>query len=243
MAGRARQAQGSFTPQPTAPTPNQTFPITFPSPSSALRARNTSQSARSIGIGFRNAPRRSASQSGGTYSSRRGSTHNAPKPAGGDQRAQAFVGREQACGQVAARRELPDHAVLNNGRRVVRQLEADDAVDRGLELPRPLAGVPEAVSEEVDGAALPGAAEHLRDRGLQPAVGVGDRELHADQPALDQTSQEAGPERLGLGLADVDREDLAPPVSCTPCAITSALLTTRPPSRTFSTLASRNRYG
>ena len=33
------------------------------------------------------------------------------------------------------------------------------------------------------------------------------------------------------------------PVSCTPCAITSALLTTRPPSRTFSTLASRNRYG
>src|SRR5215218_6158481 len=33
------------------------------------------------------------------------------------------------------------------------------------------------------------------------------------------------------------------PVSCTPCAITSALLTTRPPSRTFSTLASRKQIG
>jgi hypothetical protein len=33
------------------------------------------------------------------------------------------------------------------------------------------------------------------------------------------------------------------PVSWTPCAITSALLTTRPPSRTFSTLASSHSYG
>ena len=35
-------------------------------------------------------------------------------------------------------------------------------------------------------------------------------ELHADQAALDQAAQEVGPERLGLGLADIDREDLAP---------------------------------
>ena len=33
------------------------------------------------------------------------------------------------------------------------------------------------------------------------------------------------------------------PLSWTPWAITSALVTTRPPSRTFSTFASRNRYG
>ena len=35
-------------------------------------------------------------------------------------------------------------------------------------------------------------------------------ELHAGQAARDQRAQEVGPERLGLGLADVDAEDLAP---------------------------------
>jgi hypothetical protein len=33
------------------------------------------------------------------------------------------------------------------------------------------------------------------------------------------------------------------PVSCTPWAMTTHLCTTRPPARTFSTLASTNRYG
>jgi len=74
-----------------------------------------------------------------------------------------------------------------------------------------LAGVPEAVSEEVNGAALPGAPEDLGDRRLQPGMRVGAGQLHADEAALDQAAQELGPERLGLGLADVDREDLAPP--------------------------------
>src|SRR4051794_16815943 len=69
----------------------------------------------------------------------------------------------------------------------------------------------QAIPEEVHGAALPAAAEDLRDRGLQPGVRVGDRQLHADQAAFDQAPEKAGPERLGLGLADVDREDLAPP--------------------------------
>ena len=72
------------------------------------------------------------------------------------------------------------------------------------------AGVAEAVSEEVHGAALPGAAEDLGDRGLQAGVGVGDGELDADQAARDQAREELGPERLGLGLADIDAEDLAP---------------------------------
>ncbi len=106
-----------------------------------------------------------------------------------------------------------------------------------------LAGVAEAVAEEVDGAALPGAAQDLRDRGLQTRVRVADGELDTDQPALDQAAQERGPERLGLGLADVDGEISRRPVSWTPCAITSALFTTRPPARTFSIFASRNRYG
>ena len=79
---------------------------------------------------------------------------------------------------------------------------------RGQQAVLVLAGVPEAVAQEVDGAALPGAAEDLRDRGLQAGVGVGDRELDADQAARDQASEELGPERLGLGLPDLDREDL-----------------------------------
>ena len=73
-----------------------------------------------------------------------------------------------------------------------------------------LAGVAEAVPEEVHGAALPGAAQEAGDRGLEPLVGVGDDQLHAAQAARDQRAQEVGPERLGLGLADVDAEDLAP---------------------------------
>jgi len=73
------------------------------------------------------------------------------------------------------------------------------------------AGVTEAVAQEVHGAALPGAAEHLRDRRLQARVGVADRQLDADQAACDEPAQELGPERLGLGLADIDREDLPSP--------------------------------
>jgi hypothetical protein len=70
-------------------------------------------------------------------------------------------------------------------------------------------GVSEAVLEEVDGAALGGALEDLRDRGLRAGVGVADGELDADQAALDQSAQQAGPERFGLGLADIDAEHLA----------------------------------
>jgi hypothetical protein len=73
-----------------------------------------------------------------------------------------------------------------------------------------LACVPEAVSEEVHGAALPRCAEHLGDRRLQSGVRVGNRQLHAGQAALDQAPQERRPERLGLGLPDVDADDLPP---------------------------------
>src|SRR5215212_6422897 len=98
----------------------------------------------------------------------------------------------------------------------------------------------ETVPEEVHGAALPGAAQDLGDRRPQSGVGVADRQPDADQAALDQAAQELSPKRLGLGLTDIDRKDLAPAGLMHAMAITSALLTTRPPSRTFSTLASRN---
>ncbi len=67
-----------------------------------------------------------------------------------------------------------------------------------------LADVPVQVAQEVDGAALRGRAEDLRQGALQPGVRVADGELDADEPARDQRSKELAPERLGLGFADVD---------------------------------------
>ena len=40
---------------------------------------------------------------------------------------------------------------------------------------------------------------------------VADGQLHADQAARDELAQELAPERLGLGLADVQADDLPPP--------------------------------
>jgi hypothetical protein len=96
--------------------------------------------------------------------------------------------------------------------RLSERVRGKDRPDQSAEQPvLVVAGVPEAIAQKVHGAALPGAPKDLRDRRLQAGVGVGDRELHADQAALDQAAQERRPERLGLGLADIDREDLAPP--------------------------------
>jgi hypothetical protein len=65
------------------------------------------------------------------------------------------------------------------------------------------------VAQEVHRAALPRRPEDLGEGRLQPRVGVGDRELDADQPAGDERAQELAPECLGLGLADVETDDLA----------------------------------
>ena len=66
----------------------------------------------------------------------------------------------------------------------------------------------QGVTEEVDGAALPWGAEHLGDRGLEALVGVGDDQLDAGQAATDQRAQELAPERLGLGRAHIQADDL-----------------------------------
>ena len=44
---------------------------------------------------------------------------------------------------------------------------------------------------------------------VEAGVGVGDDQLHPLQPASAQRSQERPPEALGLGLADVQTDDLA----------------------------------
>jgi hypothetical protein len=54
-----------------------------------------------------------------------------------------------------------------------------------------VAHVPERFPEEVDGAALPGAGQHLADRRLQSGVRVGDDQLHAGETPLDERAQEA----------------------------------------------------
>jgi hypothetical protein len=60
------------------------------------------------------------------------------------------------------------------------------------------------------GAALPGAADDLGDRGLQPEVVVGDAEPHTSKAPGAQLAQEGRPTCLGLRLGDLDADHLAP---------------------------------
>jgi len=70
---------------------------------------------------------------------------------------------------------------------------------------------------------------------------IADRELDAEQTARDESSEEVGLERLGLGLADVDREDLAPPGLMHTVGDDQRLVDDAPRRRgPFSTLASKN---
>jgi hypothetical protein len=85
----------------------------------------------------------------------------------------------------------------------------EDATDRAGD--KRLLGpgdVAEHVAQEMDGAALPGAAQHLGDRGLEAGVGVGDAQPHPLQAPGPQAAEELPPEALGLGLAEVQADDL-----------------------------------
>src|SRR4051812_32656248 len=76
-----------------------------------------------------------------------------------------------------------------------------------------LAHVRQGAPHPVDSAALPGGAQHAPDRALEALVGVRDDELHALEAAPDQAPQERGPEGLGLRGAEVQADDLAPPLA------------------------------
>jgi hypothetical protein len=84
---------------------------------------------------------------------------------------------------------------------------ADDRAERVVLV---AAHVAAQIAEEVHGAALPRRAEDLRQGGLQTRMRVADGKLHADQAARDERPEELAPERLGLGGADVQADDLAP---------------------------------
>ena len=67
------------------------------------------------------------------------------------------------------------------------------------------------VADEVDGAALPRAAEHPRDRVLEPLVRVRDAHPDGVEAAALERSEELAPEGLGLDFANVEADHLAPP--------------------------------
>src|SRR4051794_40724506 len=86
----------------------------------------------------------------------------------------------------------------------------EDRPDQGGQQPVLVAArMAEAIAQEVDRAALPGTRERAGDRRLEALVGVRDDQLDAMQPARDKRPQELAPERLGLGLTDVEPDDLA----------------------------------
>ena len=97
------------------------------------------------------------------------------------------------------------------------------------------------VAEEVHGAPLPGAAEHLGDGLLQTLVGVGDAEPHAIEAAGHEAAQELAPEGLALGLADVDADHLAAAALVHPVGDHERLVAHAAGLRTRSTLASSQR--
>jgi len=110
----------------------------------------------------------------------------------------------QAVGQLADRFAEPAAGAFAG-------VGVEDRPDqRGQDTVLVFAGVAETVSEEVHGAALPGRPEHLGQRCLEARVSVGDGQLHTDQATGDEVAQELPPERLGLGFADVQADDLAP---------------------------------
>ena len=69
-------------------------------------------------------------------------------------------------------------------------------------------GIPKSIAQEMDVAALPGAAERLRDRCFQSGGRVTDGRLDTHLAARDELAREVGTERLALGLADIDAQNL-----------------------------------
>jgi hypothetical protein len=82
---------------------------------------------------------------------------------------------------------------------------ADDRAERVVLVAAHMAA---QIAQEVHGAALPRRAEDLRQGGLQTRMRVAEGKLHADHAARDERPQELAPERLGLGGADVQADDL-----------------------------------
>src|SRR5690606_2866079 len=132
---------------------------------------------------------------------------------------------------------------LRVGRRLV-GLRKDGAHKGRNHLLGILRNLRQQVAHEVDPAPLPArAAQYLADVLLQPLVRVADDQQHVLQAAPDQTAQKLRPEGPVFAQATSKPSTSRSPVSLTPTATTSAMLSTRPPSRTLMYLASSHRYG
>ena len=91
---------------------------------------------------------------------------------------------------------------------------ADGRGDHGL---LGLADMAEHVAQEMNGAALPGTAQHLGDRGLEALMGVGDAQPDPGQPAGAQATQELPPERPWVSASPTSIPSTSRrPLSCTP---------------------------
>lgn len=64
----------------------------------------------------------------------------------------------------------------------------------------------------MNAAALPCRAEDAGDGGFQPFMSIGNYQLDAGEASADQITQEARPERLGFGGADVQADNLPFPI-------------------------------
>jgi hypothetical protein len=121
-------------------------------------------------------------------------------------------------------------------------LSEDRTHDRGHRVLGLLGNHREHVPHEVHAATLPGGfVQHLRDRGAEALVGVGDHQTDAPQASLDELAKERGPE-LVVSLAPVAApRTVRSPCSVTPIATTVATEITRPASRTLWNVASSHR--
>ena len=146
-----------------------------------------------------------------------------------------FHGLQPLCDLWRGLGELvDDRAQLGAGGRAV-GLDEDGRDQRGDHLPLAVAGDREQVALGVDSAALPaGVLDDAADRRTQPGVRVADDEADAVQAAVDQVAEELGPERLVLAVADVHARIPRCPSARQPVAITTALETTWPCSRTWT---------
>jgi hypothetical protein len=89
--------------------------------------------------------------------------------------------------------------------------------------------MPEHVAYEVDAAALPCGVQNFCNGSFDAFMRVGDHQLDPAPTAPRQLAQERGPERFGLGRADVHLRNLTPAVALlTPTAMITATDTMRP---------------
>ena len=105
---------------------------------------------------------------------------------------------------------LIERIIVGNGRLEIRHVIPLRPPQPGRDSPAQPA--PQLRTDRVHPTALMGGMEHLRGRGPQPLVVIGDDELHAPQASVRKRAQERRPERFGFRRAGGHAQHLAPPL-------------------------------